>query len=201
MIGLISIENDLPVIDPEVRTIPVFRRIIERDRGKEAGKFEGHYEKGDVDGRKKYFALKELAFIFWYADPRSRYKNSYSDEKLRKDIVKKILELPESWEIDKLLQEAIDFYVEDLKHDFDTRYLEANISTANKTIAYLEAVDYNARDVKGNLLYKPQDVVKVQKEAGAVIDSLKSMREKVINNLNLNRKIRGQRKPGRYEDV
>lgn len=70
--GLFRLENQLLVIDKdEVRAIPEFRVILERDKG----------SKGDVDGRKKYRAFKEFMYIYFIADYESwTNKGGYNDK-------------------------------------------------------------------------------------------------------------------------
>jgi hypothetical protein len=166
-----------------------FKKIIERDKGRKSER--GVYETGDADGRRKILATKELAFIYFYADPRSPYTESYLDLRERAEKIMVRLGMPENWKLDSVVQEAIDFYLEEIKDDFDVKYLQSNIVAAERTIKYLENVDYDMRDTKGNLLYKPQDVVKVIKESGGVLESLKTLREKAFKKMNLSIKIRG----------
>jgi hypothetical protein len=181
MIKLIVLEGEFPVFNPELRMILPFKAIIDRNKNK------------------KGFASKELAFIYFFADPRSSYVESYQDLDIREEKIKVLLGLPESWKKDSLIDEAIEFYLEEIKDDFDYKYLNSNIIAAEKTIKYLENVDYSARDNKGNLLYKPADVVKVIKESGSVIESLKTLREKIFKKTSLTTKIRGGGDVGMFE--
>jgi hypothetical protein len=99
-IQFFEIINELPVLTPEARTIREFRAIITRDRG----------SKGDADGRDKRFAIKELAYVYWSCDWRSIFLKNYSEEK-REEAIKKRLELPEEWKADKIVEEAITYYL------------------------------------------------------------------------------------------
>jgi hypothetical protein len=190
MISLIILENDYPVFNPEVRMIAPFRRLLERDKGKKSE--TGIYEQGDSDGRKKLIATKELAFLYFYCDPRSPYIEQYpTDLKGRKEKCVKLVGLPENWVIDADVKEAIAFYESEIAEDFDVKYLSSSVIAAEKTMEYLQNVDYAARDKKGNLLYKPVDVVKVIKETGGVIEALKQLRKKVFDKVNLASRIRG----------
>lgn len=189
MLKLIVLEHDYPVFNPEVRMFAPFKKILERDKGKKSDR--AIYEVGDADGRRKILATKELAFVYFYSDPRSPYVESYLDNKERETKVCKMLGMPEGWAIDAVVQDAVDFYCAEIKEDFDVKYLNSNIIAASKTLTYLENVDYDKRDVKGNLLYKPAEVVKVLKESGGVLESLKALREKAFKKVNLSLKIRG----------
>jgi len=199
MIKLITLENDLPVFNPEVRMFAPFRKLLERDKGAKAGK--EYYDKGDSDGRRKSISTKELAFIYWYADPRSSYVESYANDlELREQRVKRLVDLPEKWKIDSAVQEAIDFYLEEIKDDFDVKYLEDNISSAAKTGEYLRNVDYSLRDTKGKPVYDPLQIAKINKESGGVLESLKLLREKAFKKVVMNTKIRGGGNVGLFEE-
>jgi hypothetical protein len=199
MIKLITLEGYYPVFNPEVRMFTQFKKILERDKGKNSDR--GFYEKGDADGRRKILATKELAFIYWYCDPRSSYVESYQDLDLRAEKVKVLLDLPSAWKIDDVVQAAISFYLEEIENDFDVMYLNAAVSATEKTLKYLQNVDYDMRDIKGNLLYKPEQVQKVIKEAGGVLESLKSLREKAFKKASLAAKIRGGGEIGMFESA
>lgn len=205
MIKLITLEGDRPVISAEARTIEVFRKIIERDHGK-----YGAYGKssnktaveGDHNGKKKIIAMLELSFVYFFCDPRSMYWETYkNDEEARYYKIKKVLGLPEEWVADRLIDEAIGFYKNELKEDFDIQQLEAGISAAAKTKDWLKDIDYSLVDAKTKKpIYDPLHVSKVNKELGGVLESLKKLREKVYKSDTLRRNIRGGGQPGAFED-
>ncbi len=184
MIKLIVLEDNKPVFNPEVRMFAPFRKIIERDKG----------SKGDNDGRKKYNATKELAFIYWYADPRSNYKEAYKEESKRVKRLKELLDLPEDWQIDDTIQKAIDFYLEEIKDDFDVGFLEDAISAAEKTREYFRSVNYDEMITVGRSVtfkYKIKEVTSSLKDIPTLIENLRSARKKVYSSEKLNTKIRG----------
>jgi hypothetical protein len=197
MIKLIILDGEFPVFNPELRMLAPFKKIIERDKGRKSER--GIYDTGDADGRRKSIATKELAFIYFYSDPRSSYIESYQDDDLRQAKIKAVLGLPDNWKKDEVIDEAIAFYVNEIEDDFDFTYLRSSISAAEKTKRYLEEVDYSKRDAKGNLLYKPADVVKVIKESGGVIETLKGLREKIFRKVSLTTKIRAGGELGMFE--
>lgn len=197
MYKLIILEGDAPVFNPEVRMIGCFKRIIERDKGRKSDR--EIFEVGDNDGRLKKIATKELTFIYFFSDPRSSFVESYQDEDIREEKIKAILELPEKWKKDALIDEAVAFYLNEIQNDFDYMYLNAGINAAEKTRKYLEGVDYGLRDTKGNLLYKPIEVAKTIKESGGIIESLKLLREKVFKKASLTVTPRGGGEIGMFE--
>lgn len=191
MIKLITVENDKPVFSPEVRMFAPLRKIVERDKG----------SKGDHDGRKKYIATKELAFVYFYADPRPGFTERYKDVKLRIDKIKIKLDLPEDWFPDEIIDEAITFYLADLKDDQDLQLLDAAASANSKTKDWLNNVDYTLMDAKTKKpAYDPLHVQKVNAVLSSSIEAVKSLREKVSKSIKLNDKIRGGGVKGRFED-
>ena len=166
-----------------------FRKIIERDKG----------SKGDIDGRREYNATKELAFIYWFADPRSNYKESYQNETERVEKIKKLLNLSEDWKPDTLIKDAISFYLEEIKEDFDVGFLEDAIAAAEKTREYFRSVDYSV-SIKGKPVYDGKTVMAMLEETPNTIESLKNAIKKVYNSEKLNPKIRGGGTVGRYEN-
>lgn len=79
---------------PLVMTIDKFKKIVTRDKTKD-----------------KEIALKEIAYIYHFADIRSNYLYKTNLEERSKTIAVD-LKLPKNWKVDKELQEAIDLYKE-----------------------------------------------------------------------------------------
>ena len=92
MMKLFRLVNYEVTISEEALTLAKFRKIWDRDR---------------TQGKLK--AQQELAFIYFYADPRSDYAAIIDDEDREKEI-KKGLGLKDDWVIDRDLSAAIDFY-------------------------------------------------------------------------------------------
>jgi len=103
MLKLFKIEGDMLVLDKdEIRLISEFRTILERDKG----------SKGDTQGRKKFRAFSEFAYIYHKKDILSiPNKEGYNKDKTHTFAIKES-RLPEDWKIDKQIQEAIDKYKE-----------------------------------------------------------------------------------------
>jgi hypothetical protein len=166
--------TELPIFDPNIRAIAVYRKIIERDRG----------SIGDADGRKKKQAIKELAFVHLYThfllnnDEPNTYFAKYDDperfERLRND-----LDLGEKWTIDEDLQLAIDHYKENVVQTLDLDFMDSLEHSMRETKNYFKGVDYSLRDVKGNFLYKPKEVMQAMKEVDGFLDKIEAARERL----------------------
>lgn len=98
---LITLENELPVFNPEVRMIREFNDLLVRDKG----------SKGDADGRKKYIAIKELTYVHFMAYYNSEFIASYSEEERPKRI-KESIGLPTDWKPDAKVELAVLKYKE-----------------------------------------------------------------------------------------
>jgi len=119
----------------------------------------------------KDFALKEFAFIFFYADITSPY-NSILDDDGRCSEIKKDIELPIKWKIDPIMTEAIRFYKEKSKTAVHYMY-EASMRAA-------AAVNEILSDSKALIDASDDKISAVQKVIGAlekVPKVMASMRE------------------------
>ena len=74
--------------------ITQFKRILDRDKSKT-----------------KDLAIKELTFIYFYADITSPYQSILTDTE-RCDEIKRDIELPVKWKIDQVILDAVKFYTE-----------------------------------------------------------------------------------------
>lgn len=97
----INKEGVLELNKPEIRSIAPFREVLARDKGQ-------HTEKGDYDGRKKYFAFKELLYIHLFASHISIYRDLPDEAKA--ENCKRDAELPDNWKPDKLIIKACKAY-------------------------------------------------------------------------------------------
>jgi hypothetical protein len=68
-----------------------FKKILERDRSKD-----------------KELANKEILFVYFFCDIRSDYI-IHSDD-IKTEEIKKDIGLPKTWEVDKVIEDAIDLY-------------------------------------------------------------------------------------------
>lgn len=102
-IELVTIVEGLPTFSPYARTIEAFKILITRDRG---GKIVG-----DADGRKKFMATKELAYVYFIASRKSEFVNNFPENQ-RHDRICQKLAMPEDWKPDGHVEIAIDTFRE-----------------------------------------------------------------------------------------
>lgn len=175
---LLKYESYKLTYEPEILTLKVFKRLYSRDKSKDKSKF-----------------LQELGFIYFYVDPRSDYQYLTNEEE-RKDAIIKGEGLPETFKIDNLLQEAIDYYSSFKTTSVllleDTR---AMIEGYRKKIKKLttEMEDLEIKDIK--------DLGTIIKQIPSLIRDLDNAEKTVTKELIQNDKVRGSVEKGIYEDL
>lgn len=101
---IFSVENDILIINKiEVYTIKEYKAILRRDKG----------SKGDIDGRKKFIAYKELLYMYMYHHPNSIYVGLPDEMRNEKCVAH--CGFSETWIPDKAIKEACERFVKDLE--------------------------------------------------------------------------------------
>lgn len=85
-------------ISPELTFITPFRKLINRDRSKYKKRAKG-----------------ELAYIYLVCDFKSPYRSTINVEERKKNVIDALIDLSDDWVEDKLVTEAMDYYVENNK--------------------------------------------------------------------------------------
>jgi hypothetical protein len=117
-------------------------------------------------------SIKELSFVFFYADHRSSY-SAYDDEerqaKLEEDLKVKV---------NPKLAGAVKKYQE-LSETHGIKLLKAARSSVNKLEKYFQNIDLTAMDAHGKLLYQAKDLVANLSKVGEVVEGLDRLEELV----------------------
>jgi hypothetical protein len=134
-------EQQLPVPNPEILTISVFRQLVERDKSKV-----------------KDISVKELAYIFWESNYQSPFRN-YDIDKIRLDSIKKDVNLDEEWNPDDLVLQGVSKYKE-LQQTPSMEFLEAAEIGLKQLRNYIRDTKLDAKvesgSKKGDLLNDPK---------------------------------------------
>lgn len=130
---LLKYEGYKVTIEPELLVLKPFKKLWERDKSKN-----------------KERAITELAFIYFFCDPRSDYQY-ITDDEARKQAIKEGEGMKEDWEPDKILYDAMDYYSSFKPTSAlllqDTRY------AVDKLRNLLRNLDLNQVDDKGKPIY------------------------------------------------
>lgn len=177
---LFKYEGFKVTIEPEALMLKPFRRLWERDRS-------------DSKGR----ALSELAFIYFFADPRSDFMYILDDD-TRAEEIKKQEGLKDSWEPDSLVKDALELYK---KHTttISSGLLEDTNYAITTLRAQLRNYSFDGLDVEK----VPQAIKNIASAIKEVPELMKRLREaeKALHDEVMERdRMRGQGNKTIFED-
>lgn len=175
---LLKYEGYNLTFEPELLTLSVFKTLHKRDKTR---------------GKEKF--TNELAFIYFFCDPRSDYQYITNP----KDRMKAIIEgegLPQNFNIDSNLQAAMDYY-----SSFKTTatlLLEDTRAMVNGYRAKLRAMTENMDDMDVKDTKAIGDIIKL---IPAMVKDLDEAEKAVTKELAQSDKIRGAVEKSIYEDL
>lgn len=187
-------ENFQVIVDPELRTIPQFKRIITRDRD-----------------RKKRSAFKELAYIYFVYDYKSPY--FIYPEAERRIRVRKDLELEPGWMEDKEMKEAVATYISFLDTPAiksliairegllsSAKVIDALRMRIDETLA--DATDQDAEDPVdiGSVVKSVTQLIELSEKLPKAIDTISDLEEKVKKEQSNESRIKGGGTKGIFEE-
>lgn len=178
---LLKYEGYKITFDPELLALKIFKKLHQRDRTKDKSRF-----------------IQELAFIYFFSDPRSDYQFLTDEE----DRTKAIIDgegLPIDWKVDSLLQEAIDYYKS--FHSTSVLLLEDTRAAVDKLRRLLRDIDLEKLDDKGKPIYTLNTVVAAIKQVPLLVKDLDEAEKAITRELIQNDKVRGSVEKSMYEDL
>lgn len=175
-------KTQLPIIDPIVYQLKPFRKLVDRDKSKTKAR-----------------AKQELAFIWFYCDYKSDFSSEVDKQKKEAEI-KRVLDLPGTWKLDKTMEEAIEFYQEITKTPA-TALLDRTKKTISKLSDFMESIDFTQEDKSGKPKYDMKKVVDTTTQIPKLIATLREIEEKVKEEQEtLEKNIRGNKDLEYLED-
>lgn len=158
---LVTIEDEMPIYNPEVRVIKEFFQLLKRDKGVD-----------DTEGRKKVRATKEFSFIHFYCVYDSRFEAYEGKEKV--EVIKRMVDLPEEWKIDNDIRAAIDRYSDLITTPSMGLFKQAQqqLTALSFFLKELDILGENNRTKSGTLVIKPKDVTDMIKSIPDIVRSL-----------------------------
>jgi len=161
--------------------ITVFKKILDRDRTKD-----------------KSLALKELTMIYFYADITSPYQ-VIMDLEERLDEIKKDIDLPKLWKIDKQLNEAIELYQKRSKTIIHSLYDSAMIAASAINDVFKDAK--NLINESTDKIAATQKVITALSQVPKVMADLKKAEKELLKQIedNEDKKV-GSKSKNIFED-
>ena len=128
--------------------------------------------------RNKQVAQSELSYIYFMHDFRSDFVEQYGTEAERNAAVLETLgALKPTWKPDKVVKEAIDFY---LKHseNIKMKMVKDVIQSLHKLRKYFQTIDFTLLDDNGKPVYnitKYSNVIKDLEKNMSTLDKMKAL--------------------------
>lgn len=181
MIKLFKKEGLDIVISEEAYMLKPFADIWKRDKSKN-----------------KTTAQLELAFIYFFADPRSEYQ-MYADPEERTEMIVEGLGMESGWTPSPLVKEAITFY-ESFK-PASAKILDSTRVLVNKLSAFLEEIDFHKVDDKGKPIYQPNTITNTVKQLPDLISTINKVEKSMNSDIEESSAIRGSMRKAVGEDA
>lgn len=185
----------------ELNEYPEFKVLHSLNYNKEAG---------DVDGRKRFRATREVKYIKAFYDPMSsQNRKGLNNEAKRLEIIA-LYNLGADFEESKELQDAISVYIKN--HEFVSYKM---LKVTRKTIlSYINSLDKMQEDLQAfknedaeeeklkSVIESGKYLLQLVKELPAALTSLQDIEEKIANNqLGAATAVFGDAIPSRFEDT
>lgn len=142
-------------------------------------------------------ANMELGFIYFYCDPRSDYQY-LTDEEERKAAIKEGEGLPDKWEPDKLVNEAIEFY--NSFKPASALLLEDTRFAIDKLRKLLREIDLKETDDKGKPIYTLNTITATIKQIPSLVKDLDEAEKTLASEMRNAGRMRGQGEKTIFED-
>lgn len=152
MVKLFKYEGYTVVVEPEALLLAPFKKIFDRDKSKD-----------------KLRALQELGYVYFFADPRSDYQYLV-DEEVRKEEIKKGEGLPDKWQPDNAVKEAIAFY--NSFKPTSASLLEDTRYAVDKLRKLLRDINLEAVDAHGKPIYTLSTITQTIKQIPSLVKDL-----------------------------
>lgn len=178
---LLKYEGYNLTFEPEILTLKVFKKLFTRDKTKDKSKF-----------------LQELGYIYFMLDPRSDYMYITDEDERSKAII--IGEgLSDTWKVDSILQDAMDYYKS--FRPTSALLLEDTRVAVDKLREALRSINITETDDKGRPIYTLNTIVATIKQVPSLVKDLDDAEKAISKEIVQNDKIRGNVEKAVYEDL
>lgn len=178
---LLKYEGYNLTFEPEILTLKVFKRLFTRDKTKDKSKF-----------------LQELGYIYFMLDPRSDYMYITDEDERSKAIIMGE-GLSDTWKVDSILQDAMDYYKS--FRPTSALLLEDTRVAVDKLREALRSINITETDDKGRPIYTLNTIVTTIKQVPSLVKDLDDAERAISKEIVQNDKIRGSVEKAMYEDL
>ena len=167
-------------ISEEALLLKPFKEIWQRDKSKNKDK-----------------ALQELGYIYFMSDPRSDYQYLVDEEERSKSI-KEGEGIPNDWNPDRVVLDAITFY-KSFKPT-SALLLEDTRFAVDKLRKLLREIDLTQTDDKGKPIYTLNTITATIKQIPSLVKDLDEAEKTLSKEIMESSKVRGSQEKSMYED-
>lgn len=136
--------------------------------------------------------MLELSYIYFMMDPRSDYQY-LTDEEARSEAIKQAEGLPEKWQPDKLVKEAMDFYA--TFKPASALLLEDTRLMVNKFRGKMREINFEELSVK-----ELKEIGALIKQIPGLVKDLDEAEKALASEIKSQTKMRGQGEKTIFED-
>lgn len=182
-------ENFYPVVNkPDVFLVKEFKDLFDEGRCKGV--------KGDPNGKLKFRAFRELAYIYLMYDWKTPYSEYSTAERKEAAILDAEMEL--SWLDDPLLLRAADKY-QDLQDTRIMRLLNSAYRAVDELRLYFDTLDLTERDQYGKPMYSAKNIMQELSSLGKTVEGLQQLQFMVMKEKEKQNSLRGDAEPGLFD--
>lgn len=178
---LFRFENYKVTVSEEALMLKPFKVLWDRDKSKNKDK-----------------VMMELAYIYFFCDPRSEFQY-LTDVEDRDKAIKEGQGYPADWEPDDKVKEAMAYY--DTFKPTAALLLEDTKFAIDKLRKFLKEMDLNQVDDKGKPVYTLNTFTSTLKQIPVLIKELDSAEKALIKEIEQDEKVRGSAEKALYEDL
>jgi len=179
-------ENYYPVVNkPDVFLIKEFKELFDENRCKGV--------KGDPNGKLKFRAFRELAYIYLMYDWKTPYSEYSQGE--RKEAALLDAEVDEKWLTDAAFLSAAKKY-QDLQDSRILRLLNAAYKATDELRLYFDTLDMTREDAYGKPVYQAKNIIAELSGLGKTVEGLQQLQFMVMKEREKQNSLRGDQTPG-----
>ena len=178
---LFEMKNWKVTVREEVFLLEPFKKLLDKDKSKD-----------------KSIAMKELAFIWFFIDFKSDFRNTVNEQDRMKEIIKHV-GLPKEWKIDADVIEAMKFY-DKMQETLTLKMIKAAYQAVDKINKFFETIDLATTDRSGKPKYNAKQLADTIRQIGPIRKSLQELEIQAKKEMEDEGRLRGGREKGIYVD-
>jgi len=152
-----------------------------------------------LESRKdKALLVKEISYIYFFYDMATDFQFETNELARNKDVIQYI-GLPDDWQPDELVNEAIKAF-KYLSQTVSSKLLKTAYMAINKIQEQLESINLNERDKSGKPIWNIKQIQDTINAMPMVMERIEKAEKQFIKSQEDNTKLRGTKLKSIYED-